>query len=333
MIRGTKEFISHNTYHVPRTTFMITPKIIPHTPLSTVTTFQLGGSCQGLINCQTPKELQSAVKFLNDQKEKFILIGGGSNLVVSDQGLDCFVIRYVSERPLVERSGNDVVVSASTVLDHLVQLAISEGLEGINTCSGIPGTVGGAVVGNAGAWGKQVGDVLKYVIVLKPDGSTQKVQHKDLGFTYRHSRLKESGDILLSVCFTLQPAEPTVLENERREILAKRQKKHPDLTTRPCAGSFFRNIEPTSKADKRQAAGWFLEQAGGKDLKVGGAEIFEKHANIIVKGKDCTAQDVCDLSREMAKRVKDKFNFDLVREVRFVGKFAGKQECGDGMIW
>lgn len=310
---------------------MITPKIIPHTPLSTVTTFQLGGSCKGLMNCRTPDELRQAVKFLHDKQEKFILIGGGSNLVVSDQGVDCFAIRYVSERPLVERLGNDLVVSASTVLDHLVQSAIASGLEGINTCSGIPGTVGGAVVGNAGAWGKQVGDVLKYVLILKPDGTTKKVQHKDLGFTYRHSRLKESGDIVLSACFSLQPADPTVLENERKNILAKRQEKHPDLTTHPCAGSFFRNVEPTSKADKRQAAGWFLEQAGGKNLKIGGAEIFEKHANIIVKGKYCTAQNVHDLSIQMARLVKDKFNFDLVREVRFVGAFVGKS--GQGVIW
>lgn len=307
------------------------PKIIPHTSLSTVTTFQLGGSCKGLMNCQTPDELRQAVEFLHAQKEKYILIGGGSNLVVSDQGVDCFVIRYVSERPLVERSGNDLLVSASTVLDDVVQWAIQEGLEGINTCSGIPGTVGGAVVGNAGAWGKQVGDVLKYVILLKSDGSRHKVEHKDLGFSYRHSRLKESQDIVLSVCFALQPADQTVLEQERQNILAKRHDKHPDLTTHPCAGSFFRNVEPTSKADKRQAAGWFLEQAGGKDLKVGGAEIFEKHANIIVKGKNCTSQHVHDLSKEMARLVKDKFSFDLVREVRFVGAFAGKSE--QGVIW
>ncbi len=301
--------------------------------LSNVTTFQLGGSCKGLIHCQTPEEVIEAVKFIRAQHEKFILIGGGSNLVVADEGLDCFVIRYVSEKPIVQRSGHDVIVSAGTVLDQLVQYAIAEGLEGINYCTGIPGTVGGAVVGNAGAWGKQVGDVLKYVRVLKPNGKVQQIEHKDLGFTYRHSKLKETGDIVLSICFSFQPADKNALQQEREEILAKRREKHPDLKRYPCAGSFFRNIEPTSKADKRQAAGWFLEEAGGKNLKVGGAEIFEKHANIIVKGENCTAQNVHDISVQMSKLVKEKFGFELVREVRFVGDFQGKPENLDDFIW
>src|SRR5205814_2282947 len=111
------------------------------------------------------------------------------------------------------------------------------------------------------------------------------------------------------------------------------REKHPNLQTHPCAGSFFRNIEPTSKAEKRQAAGWFLEQAGAKSFKVGGAFIFDKHANIIVKGKDCLSQNVHDLHLLMAKAVKEKFNLDLVREVRFVGKFAGKSEKIKEVIW
>lgn len=302
-------------------------------PLSSLTTFQLGGLCQGLIRCSTPKELQHAVKYLNERREKFILIGGGSNLVVSDSGLDCFVIRFVSEQPIVKRDGNDVIVSASTILDDLVQFAISEGLEGINYCSGIPGTVGGAVVGNAGAWGKQVGDVLKYVTILQKDGTLKQIQQKDLGFTYRHSHLKESNDIVVEICFAFQSGDKSKLQQEREDILAKRREKHPDLNQFPCAGSFFRNVEPTSKAGQRQAAGWFLEQAGGKNLKIGGAEIFEKHANIIIKGRHCTAQDVHDLSLLMVKIVKNKFGFDLVREVRFVGNFDGKPSEVTNFIW
>ncbi len=302
-------------------------------PLSAVTTFQLGGPCRGLISCQTPEDLIHAVQFLHNQHNKFILIGGGSNLVVSDKGLDCFVIRYLSNQPLIKRIGNDVIVTASTLLDHLVQYAIQESLEGINYCSGIPGTVGGAIVGNAGAWGKQVGDYLKYVTVIKPDGRIIDIQHQDLGFTYRHSNLKDSQDMLLSACFKLLLGDKSNLEHERNEILIKRWEKHPNLTSHPCAGSFFRNIEPTSKADKRQAAGWFLEQVGGKNLKVGGAEIFKNHANIIVKGNNCTSQNVHDLSLEMVRRVKERFGFDLVREVRFVGEFSGKLDHKDNIIW
>ena len=134
------------------------------------------------------------------------------------------------------------------------------------------------------------------------------------------------------VRFRLASTASEALLSERAEFLLLRHTKHPDLTKDPCAGSFFRNIEPTSKAERRQAAGWFLEEAGGKSLSVGGAEIFEKHANIIVKRASCTAQDVHDLSLQMAARVKDKFGLDLVREVKFVGHFLG-QPSASPLIW
>jgi UDP-N-acetylmuramate dehydrogenase len=301
--------------------------------LEQYTTFRLGGPCRVLINCETPEELKDTVRRLNAQKQPFILIGGGSNLVVSDEGLSVAVIRYVSETPLIERDGDSVVVSGSTSLDALALFCVDEGLEGLNYTTGIPGTVGGAVVGNAGAWGKQVGDVLESVTLLEPNGQEKTVGVDYCGFQYRHSHLKETGDIVVSVRFELKHGDPVALAQERAEILKKRAEKHPDLTTHPCAGSFFRNVEPTSKADRRQAAGWFLEEAGGKDLSVGGAQIFEKHANIIVKGPNCKAQDVHDLSQKMIKIVRDKFGFDLVREVRFVGRFDSSGPMNPQGFW
>ena len=140
--------------------------IKPSALLAQYTTFQLGGPCRYLIECQTPEELQKAVRALAADKIPFILIGGGSNLVVSDQGIDDAVIRYDSPTPLIERHGNDLTVAACTSLDDLALFTIEEGLEGLIYTSGIPGTVGGAVVGNAGAWGKQVGDVLMSAVIL-----------------------------------------------------------------------------------------------------------------------------------------------------------------------
>ncbi len=152
--------------------------------LSFFTTFQLGGPCKkGIIHCQTPEQLESAVKFLINQKEKFILIGGGSNLVVSDGGLDCFVIRYVSEKPLITLDGDHIIVSASTILDHLALFAAEHGLEGLNYTSGIPGTVGGAIVCNAGSFGQQVGDVLETIEVIRPDGKRKKQKADEVRFT------------------------------------------------------------------------------------------------------------------------------------------------------
>ncbi len=306
---------------------------IPKALLCDYTTFRLGGACRSLVECQTPQELIQTVQQLHQQGTPFILIGGGSNLVVSDEGIDTVVIRYVSPTPLIERNGNDVTVSASTILDDLALSCVEEGLAGLNYTTGIPGTVGGAVVGNAGAWGKQVGDVFTSALLLDAQGKTKTVGPDYFAFTYRHSRLKETNDIVVSVTFTLQDSDPIALSKERAKILKMRAEKHPDLNTHPCAGSFFRNVEATSKAEKRQAAGWFLEQAGGKDLSVGGAHIFDKHANIIIKGPNCKAQDVHDLHLKMIAIVKEKFNLQLNREVRFVGKFNTAIKANTQGFW
>lgn len=301
--------------------------------LSAYTTFRLGGPAAGVVQCRTPQELQQAVSTLRSHEHPFILIGGGSNLVVSDQGLDCYVVRYCSPDPLISHSGSIVRVSGSTRLDDLVVYAARHGLAGLNYASGIPGTVGGAVVGNAGAFGQQVGDVLKSATLLSRDGQLRRVGPQELDFAYRHSALKESGEIVSEVEFTVSAADAADLQKERAGILKTRASKHPDLSKDPCAGSFFRNIEPTSKAGRRQAAGWFLDQAGGKALSYGGAKIYAKHANIIVKGPDCTAQDVYELSRLMEQCVKEHFQLDLVREVRFVGDFAGAPASRNALIW
>jgi len=302
-------------------------------PMSEYTTFRLGGICPTLLTCQTPNQLQKTVDSCNKKNCEFILIGGGSNLVVSDSGIDCHVIRYVSDTPLIEQNSNGLIVSGSTNLDQLAQYAVEHSLEGLNCTTGIPGTVGGAIVGNAGAFGKQIGDVVVSIDVIEKNGNKKELKQDELGFTYRNSILKKTGDIVVSAQLKLQLGDHTALLKERNEILSVRHAKHPDLSTNPCAGSFFRNIEPTSSAEKRQAAGWFLDQAGGKNLTSGGAKIFEKHANIIVKAEYCSAQDVFDLAEKMKQLAKAKFDLDLVREVRFVGKFNGMPEDVSDIIW
>ena len=301
--------------------------------LSDFTTFRLGGTCPTLLTCRTPQQLKHAVEFCVQEQIDYILIGIGSNLLVSDDGIDGYVIRYVSEESLIERDGDDLIVSASTLLDDLVGYAATSGLEGLNSLTGIPGTVGGAVVGNAGAFGKQVGDVVKTLQVLDRNGHLKELKAADLQFAYRSSVLKATHDIVVSLRVSLKAGDQRSLQKERDRILALRREKHPDLNIYPCAGSFFRNIEPTSNAGKREAAGSFLEGAGAIQLRSGGARVFEHHANMIYKSQGCRAQDVFDLSVEMARAVKTKFDIDLVREVRFVGKFSGMPDGINDIIW
>jgi len=308
-------------------------KIQSNVSLSRLTTFRLGGPCRGLILCQTPSQLKDVVRYFAQENLPFIVMGGGSNLIVSDQGLDCYVIRYLNDVPSIEIIGNDILVTGSTNLDALALFAAEQGLEGINYLSGIPGTVGGAVVGNAGAFGKQIGDVLQTATLLTKSGVEKEALPQELGFAYRHSDLKKTGDLVMTVRLALKSGDHDTLLKEREDILKIRHEKHPDLKKEPCAGSFFRNIEPTSKAGKRQASGWFLEEAGAKALRVGGAYIFPKHANIIIKGKNCKSQDVFELHKKMYEVVKQKFGLELVREVLFVGKFSGMPAGIKTIMW
>jgi UDP-N-acetylmuramate dehydrogenase len=284
--------------------------------LSAFTTFRLGGPCKSLITCETPEQLIAAV---HSSGGSFLLIGGGSNLLVADGGVDGTVIRYCSEKPQIRRYGNELVVTGSTALDDLAAVAAEHGLDGLVCCTGIPGTVGGAIAGNAGAFGEQIGDRLVSVTLIDRAGVSGDVGPGDLGFAYRRSKLQESDDIVVSARIRLEKASRDSLITRRQEILDIRASKHPDWRTTPTAGSFFKNVEPTSKAERRQAAGWFLEQAGAKEMKVGGARIYEKHANIIVADPNCKASDVLQLSRMMADAVRVKFGFELQREVRLVG--------------
>jgi UDP-N-acetylmuramate dehydrogenase len=294
-------------------------------PMASVTTFRLGGPCRALVKCSDPESLITAAGILREYGLPYMLIGGGSNLLVSDQGLECYVLRFICDTPQIQRQGERLWVSGGSILDHVAKFAVEQGLAGIIKTSGIPGTVGGAIVGNAGAFGWQVGDALEEVRLLAPDGSIRKASNADLGFSYRHSDLRDSGEIVLDATFALNSGSPDELLAQRQEILELRASKHPNLRNDPCAGSFFRNIEPTSAANRRQAAGFFLEQVGVKEMQVGGAGVYPKHANILIKREpECRAQDVLDLSRQMAAAVKARFGIDLVREVRPTGPFSGQ---------
>jgi UDP-N-acetylmuramate dehydrogenase len=293
-----------------------------HAELRDYTTFKLGGSCPALIDCPTAEALGESAALLAKAKVDFIVIGQGSNLLVSDEGLSSVVLRYCSENnPEVEFDGCRIRVSGNTLLDDLARLSIEHGVGDISYCSGIPGTVGGAIAGNAGAFGQQIGDVVRSVRLMELNGQVRDVEAEELAFEYRTSALKKTGAVVLDAVLKVKPADIHTMHKERERILELRRSKHPDWKTMPCAGSVFRNVEPTSAADRRQAAGWFLEEAGAKEFHVGGAHIFEKHANIIIAEADASAADVYQLTEKMIAAVQDKFGFSLVREIKVIGDF------------
>ncbi len=285
------------------------------------TTFRLGGSCVARIDCATPDDLTKVIDSLGERGLPFVIIGWGSNLLVADKGIDQPVVRYLSADPLIREVDDTLMVAGSTRLDHLVQYAVSREIGNFIYCAGIPGTVGGAIAGNAGAFGRCLGDeIIEAEVTDIRTGKTRTVPADDLGFGYRCSALQKSGDILLNVRFRRFQESRQRLIDEFMRIISWRRERHPDSRITPCAGSFFRNIEPTSRAERRQAAGWYLAESGALEMRCGGAAVYDRHANIIIKAEpDCSAEDVLALSVRMAGAVRQQFGVKLLPEVRLVG--------------
>ena len=286
------------------------------------TTFRLGGPTPLFVDCTDADQVERACALLRSNDLPFLLVGGGSNLLISDSGPGKAVVRLLATAHSPSVDGELVYTPAATTFDRLAEFCCEQGCDRLYNGSGIPGTVGGAIVGNAGAFGWQIADDLEELELLEPDGTRHWIPASDVRFAYRDSGLKHSSRIVLAAKLRLPPAPSTDTLSERRRILSLRASKHPDLAVDSCAGSFFRNLEPTSKAERRQAAGWFLEQAGAKKMRVGGAGVYVKHANIPIKAaSNCKAADVAMLTQRMADAVREKFDLQLVREVQLIGEF------------
>lgn len=298
-------------------------QVITNARLANLTTFKLGGPCLALIECTDQDQVTVAIRTLRASKTAFILMGFGSNILASDNGADTVIVRYTNDSPLIKKHENILTVDAGTQLDDLAKFAVESGLAGMTTFSGIPGTVGGAIAGNAGAYGAQISDSLQELKILRPDSTIATMPRSTFHFEYRDSDIKHNGMIILSAQFKLDLGNPAEMNEQRQNIIKERESKHGRWKETPCAGSFFRNIEPTSKADRRQSAGGIIEQCGGKALRIGGAHSFHAHANIITRDEGASAHDVYELTEAIKHLVKANTGIELVREVRLLGEFNG----------
>lgn len=295
-------------------------------PLTELGTFRLGGPAARVVECNTPEVLERVKNLCVDHEIPALLIGEGSNLLFSDEGWPGVLVRYAEGEQLPEAAGEGIWrVPASLNLQKLTDWATGQGWAGLEAFNGIPGTVGGAVVGNAGAWGVQMSQRLIEVRGFDAQGNPQIRPVEDCVFRYRDSRMKHEDFWVSEVTLKLERGDTDFLQHERDRILQLRAERHPDWKTEPCIGSFFRNLEPSSAAERRQAAGYFLEQAGAKGRKVGGAAVYTGHANILVKAaSNCRAADVAALARELRAAVRQLHGIDLQREVRYLGRIEGE---------
>lgn len=289
-------------------------------PLDAYTTFRIGGPARYFCAADNGATLAAALLAAETEGIEFLVVGGGSNLLVGDGGFDGLVIH--NRIMGIDVEGARVQVGAGEDFHGLIERVAVEGLAGLGFAAGVPGSVGGAVFGNAGCYGKAIGDCVEQVILIGPDGKDRRaVSPVELRFDYRHSALKESHAVVEAVTLCLQPGDPEVLRAEIESNLAVRQTKHP--IDQPSAGSYFKNLPSEEPGGKRVAAGLLLDRCGCKGLRVGDAAVFERHANIIVNLGAATARDVLELADEMRCRVRQQFGVELEEEVRHVGQLDG----------
>ncbi|MFH0799198.1 MAG: UDP-N-acetylmuramate dehydrogenase [Pseudomonadota bacterium] len=284
--------------------------------LSAFTTFRIGGPASALARATTADEVLAAATRADAMGLLWRVIGHGSNILVADEGLEAAVIVFQSAEPPQIFNDGRVVVSGGFPLAELVSLLAFKGLAGLEDLAGIPGTVGGAIAGNAGAYGKTIGNLVGSVRLLGRDGRTRELTGLELLFAYRHSILKETTDAILDATLATSPGDATLLMGIVEARLADRRAKHPDHLVVPTAGSYFKN--PMSPEGKTIAAGKLLEEAGCKELRAGGAHLWHKHVNIIVTDGNTKAADVLSLAAQMSERVYEHSKIQLSPEVSYL---------------
>ncbi len=301
-------------------------KFTENVPLSSVTRFAIGGPARILANASSEAALMAALDAVRGTP--YALIGGGTNLVADDRGFPGVVLRYAAKH--IEIKGPFVRVGAGAVLQDLVDSTVAAGLQGLHTMTGIPGWVGGAVYGNAGAYGHSIHEFVESVRFF--DGSeVREIDNAACEFQYRESVFKRHKDwIVLEATLRLPPGEPGELQAIADGILKVRNEKYPP--TMRCAGSIFKNLifaelpegvrsqvpERVIREGKVPSA-YFLELVGAKGMALGGVRVADYHANLIYNADGGTAQQVRELIGTLKRRVREGCGLELEEEVQYLG--------------
>ncbi len=277
--------------------------------------FRIGGPADLFFEAQTLHDLKLSVSLARTSGLRFRVIGAGSNLLFDDSGFRGLIIRNDARGLEMRPADGTIAAFAGTPLEDLTEFAAARGMAGLEFLAGIPGTVGGAVFGNAGAFGRSVADILAEARLFGPESREVRAARDYFSFSYRHSRLKAKPEVLLAAEFRPEPGAPAAIRAKMDEILTLRAARHPARTT-AYPGSYFKN--PVLPDGCRKAAGLLLDQAGVRGLRSGGAAVFAGHCNFIINEGGATAADVLALAAEMKKRVYEKFGVRLEEEVVFL---------------
>ena len=280
-------------------------------PMSAHTTFKIGGAADILITVRTIGELQTAVNACRDSGIPFMLLGNGSNLLVSDDGIEGAAIVLDGDFKEISVDGCVITSGAGAKLSRLCTVALEHGLSGLEFAYGIPGSVGGAMFMNAGAYGGEMKDVALSVTALTPGGEVHEVAAADMRLGYRTSVFKTSGDIILFSKYNLHTDDKEAIRARMDDVMNRRKSKQP--LEYPSAGSVFKRPEGAY-------AGTLIEQCGLKGKTIGGAQVSEKHAGFIINIGGATCSDVMSLVKLVQDTVREKTGYFLEREIIRTGR-------------
>ncbi len=300
--------------------------LLTREPLRHHTTFRIGGPADFYFAARTPEQLVTALRTAHELRLPTFLLGGGSNLLVSDEGFRGLVIRNACDA--IEFDGTAAQVGCGADFLDLIYQCRDRELAGLEFAAGIPGSVGGAIYGNAGCYGQDIGSFTIECTHCTLDGG--QVETRPMAwyeFGYRDSRLKREPRALLTCLLQFRAGSRAEIQRVIDEKLEIRRVKHPQWRMEPTAGSYFKNLPPDwempgakhSPGTRRVAAGQLLDECGCRGLRVGDAMVFSKHANIVVNAGHATAREVLELAEIMKARVRARFGVTLEEEVMFLG--------------
>ena len=302
--------------------------VLAEEPLSRHTRFGLGGPAALLCDASTEAACVEAFRLIQASGAARMIMGGGTNLVVSDAGVRGVILRYTGAR--IEQNDARLRVESGAVLQDVVDTSIGFGLKGLETMTGIPGLMGGALYGNAGAYGRSIQELVECVHATDGNGITA-FRNEDCRFRYRSSIFKDRKQwVILATELRFTPGETAVLAEKAAGIRAVRDAKYPPEMK--CAGSIFKNllfaelppsvqtqIPPALVREGKVPSAWFLEQAGVKGLRRGDIQVATYHANLVYNDGAGTAADLVWVIEELKRRVYERFDFELEEEVQYAG--------------
>lgn len=284
--------------------------LIAQCDMGKFTSFRAGGKAECMVQPQNREQLKAVLQILAGSDVPYMVMGNGSNILVKDSGYKGVIVKMGDAFSQITIEGDEMTAGSGTLMSKVANAALEESLTGFEFASGIPGSLGGAVFMNAGAYGGEMKQIIKDVDVISKDGKREyKMTRDELNLSYRHSVLHETGDIVVSVTLQLKKGDQETIRSEMKELATKRNSKQP--VNLPSAGSFFKRPEG-------YFAGKLIQDAGLKGLSVGAAQVSPLHSGFIVNNGGATATEILQLMEIVQATVMEQFGVKLEPEVRII---------------